>query len=135
MAALALLVAACGGGSANEAAAPTQPVTGDPDRGKQVFLDHGCQNCHTFKAALGVRERHIGPDLDQVATLYGADFIRTSIVSPQAYIEKGEAGSIGGDVSYRTHMPTFGPAVDPPHHMSPQELADLAAFLMQRAAP
>jgi hypothetical protein len=72
---------------------------------------------------------------DQVATLYGADFIRTSIVSPQAYIEKGEVRLDRGDVPYRTHMPTFGPAVDPPHHMSLQELADLVAFLMQRAEP
>jgi mono/diheme cytochrome c family protein len=131
--ALAALATACGGG--DETAAGTEALTGDPDRGKAVFLEHGCQNCHTFKAAPGVRERHIGPDLDQVVGRYGADFIRTSIVDPRAYIEKGESGSIGGNRSYGTPMPTFGPTVDPPHYMSPQELEDLVSFLTERAAP
>ena len=61
--------------------------------GKAVFDQNGCGGCHTFKAANATGK--VGPDLDklpQEAQTAGKpleDFVRESIVNPDAYIEKG----------------------------------------------
>jgi cytochrome c oxidase subunit 2 len=61
--------------------------------GKAVFTNNGCNSCHTFKAAGATAK--IGPDLDnlkQEAQRAGQplqQFIRQSIVDPNAYVEKG----------------------------------------------
>jgi cytochrome c oxidase subunit II len=61
--------------------------------GKAVFLNNGCNACHTLSAA-GAHGK-VGPDLDQLpaearrAHQALAPFIRESIVKPNAYIEPG----------------------------------------------
>ena len=62
---------------------------------------------------------------------YDEAFIRESLVDPQAYIEKGVAGSIGGDTEYGTLMPSYGPESEiTANRLSEQQLADLVAYLM-----
>jgi cytochrome c oxidase subunit II len=61
--------------------------------GKAVFTANGCNGCHTFKPAGSTAK--IGPDLDklsQEAQRAGkplGEFIRESIVNPNAYVEPG----------------------------------------------
>jgi len=61
--------------------------------GKAVFINNGCNACHTLKAAGATGK--VGPDLDklpQEAQTAGKpleQFIHESIVDPNAYIEKG----------------------------------------------
>jgi cytochrome c oxidase subunit II len=62
--------------------------------GKSVFAAQGCGACHTFKAAGATGK--VGPDLDksivkdaQLAGLSVPDFIRQSIVDPNAYVSPG----------------------------------------------
>jgi cytochrome c oxidase subunit 2 len=61
--------------------------------GASLFKSNGCNACHTLAAA-GANAK-IGPDLDKLqaeATRAGkplASFVHESIVSPNAYIEKG----------------------------------------------
>jgi cytochrome c oxidase subunit II len=61
--------------------------------GKAVFTANGCDSCHTFKPAGATAK--IGPDLDklqQEAQRAGQpldQFIRQSIVDPNAYVEPG----------------------------------------------
>jgi cytochrome c oxidase subunit II len=62
--------------------------------GLAVFQQHGCGGCHTFKPA-GANGK-VGPDLDKLKELAAAanqgaeaDFIRESIVKPEAYIAPG----------------------------------------------
>ena len=61
--------------------------------GKTVFTNNGCNSCHTFKPAGSTAK--IGPDLDnlkQEAQRAGQpleQFIRQSIVDPNAYIQPG----------------------------------------------
>ncbi len=126
---LALALAACGGNGGEEAPRATEPeaVTGDPERGRDVYLESGCGGCHTFEAAGSTR--NVGPNLDEVAAMYDAEFIRESITDPQAFIEKGSGGEIGGEMEYGTEMPAYGPDETPPQQLSEQELADLVAFL------
>ncbi len=130
LSAVVFAVAACGGGGdAPQATEPSAPQVraGDAERGRQVFLEGGCGGCHTFEAAGSTR--NVGPNLDEVAAEYDAAFIRESIVDPQAFIEKGSGGSIGGETEYGTEMPAYGPDETPPQQLSEQELADLVAFL------
>ena len=62
-------------------------------RGKAVFVSQGCGACHTLQAAKSTGK--VGPDLDklpQYAQTAGTpleQFVRESIVDPEAYVEKG----------------------------------------------
>ena len=61
--------------------------------GKTVFVNNGCNSCHTLKAAGATAK--IGPDLDKLpAEAKGAGkpleaFVRESIVNPNAYVAPG----------------------------------------------
>ncbi len=61
--------------------------------GKAVFTNNGCSSCHTLKAAGATGK--VGPDLDklpayaQTAGQPLEDFIRESIVNPNAYVQPG----------------------------------------------
>ena len=122
LAVIALALSGCGGGE-------EQVSQGDPARGATVFATQGCGNCHTFAAAKSIR--NVGPNLDQVVETYDADFIRTSLVDPQAYIEAGSGGSIGGEKLYQLKMPSFGPGAErAENQISDQDIEDLVAYLM-----
>jgi cytochrome c2 len=66
--------------------------------GKKAFADNGCASCHTLAAAGATGK--IGPDLDKLKAYAAAakmplnDFIRESIVNPDAYVEKGYAKGV-----------------------------------------
>jgi cytochrome c oxidase subunit 2 len=61
--------------------------------GKQVFTTTGgCGSCHTLAAA-GTTGT-IGPNLDKYLKGKSLAFIRTSVVKPNAYVEKGFAPNI-----------------------------------------
>ena len=127
----ALLVAGCG--SDGDGDGGGEGAVGDPTRGKVVFAQQGCGNCHTFAAAGS--SKNTGPNLDEVARRYDAAFIRESIVDPAAYLEKGVSGSIGGDASYRNIMLPFGPnPVTEANRLTEQQLADLVGFLTQNSS-
>jgi mono/diheme cytochrome c family protein len=105
-------------------------TVGDPVAGKAVFEQQGCGNCHTFTAAASNRNQ--GPNLDEVVRRYDAAFIRESIVDPEAFVEKGVEGSIGGDRIYRDIMPAFGPNPETEQNrLTDQQIADLIGFLTQ----
>jgi mono/diheme cytochrome c family protein len=128
-----LALAACGGNGGSDAAtAPAEAETavGDAARGERIFDEQGCGNCHAFEAA--GTTRNVGPNLDQVVARYDAAFVRESLVDPQAYIEKGMAGSIGGDQEYGTLMPSYGPdSENATNRLTEQQLADLIAYVMR----
>ena len=77
------------------AAAPTTTAAASPTaQGKAVFVANSCASCHTFKPAGSTGK--IGPDLDtkpeidaKKASMPLADFVRASIVTPDAYISPG----------------------------------------------
>ena len=66
---------------------------GGATSGKALFVKNTCNTCHTYKPA-GANGK-IGPDLDKlpqyarVAKQPLDQFVRTSIVDPKAYVEKG----------------------------------------------
>ncbi|HYZ19907.1 MAG TPA: cytochrome c [Gaiellaceae bacterium] len=112
------LLAGCGG---EETVSPTGPVegtlpkqeAGNAAAGKTVFASNGCGGCHTFKGAAS--KGKIGPDLDEALKGKDADFIRESIVDPNAEIAEGYQPSV---------MPqTYG------QQLTSKQVADLVAFL------
>ena len=71
-----------------------EAANGPPGQaGKAVFDNNGCASCHTLKAAGATGK--VGPDLDKLpdyAKTAGKpleDFIKESIVNPDAYVQPG----------------------------------------------
>jgi len=69
------------------AAGSVASSTGGAGQGKALFTSAGCNACHTLAAA-GASGK-VGPDLDKVLQGKSADFIRQSIVDPNAQIAPG----------------------------------------------
>lgn len=67
-------------------ATPT-PVPGNTpeERGKNLFTGMGCVGCHTFNGAGGA----VGPNLTTVFAKKGADYIRESVLTPNAVVVEG----------------------------------------------
>jgi cytochrome c oxidase subunit 2 len=97
--------AAAGGGGADTLAA----------EGTQIFDEQGCSGCHTLAAADATET--IGPDLDRELPGKSPEFIRTSIVDPDAELAAGFNQGIMPD--------NFGDA------LSPEELDTLVEYLSQ----
>jgi len=59
------------------------PLPGDRERGRDVFEGaSGCGSCHVVEGQGGI----LGPDLSDVGLRRGADYLRESLVSPDATI-------------------------------------------------
>ena len=93
-----------------------KPPAGDPAAGKAVFASAGCTSCHTFKAAGATGT--VGPNLDEVLAEKDAEFVRQSILDPNAEIAKGYQPGI---------MPNFK------DQLSDEQVNDLVAFLTQKS--
>lgn len=119
LAAAAIALAGCGGGG-DEAAPTTEAPAADAAGGKSVFADQGCGSCHTFAPAgsTGATGPNLDDALERDAERAGkplAEFVRESIVEPDAFIAPGFQPGV---------MPkTFAAS------LSDQELANLVAFL------
>jgi mono/diheme cytochrome c family protein len=96
-----------------------EAVEGDAAAGKQVYASNGCGSCHTFEPAGS--SGTTGPDLDELSDLAEnanqplADFTRTSITSPNEYVEEGFPEGV---------MPAYD-------QLSDEDLNNLVAFLAQ----
>jgi cytochrome c oxidase subunit II len=102
--------------SQTKAVASPNPATA----GAAVFKNNGCAACHTLTAAGATGK--VGPDLDKLSAYAQqagqpvADFVRTSITDPNAYIQPGYPKGV---------MPqTFGKA------LTKQQLDSLVAYLV-----
>jgi mono/diheme cytochrome c family protein len=92
----------------------TEQPPGSAAAGRAVFTSAGCGACHTFAPAGA--SGSVGPDLDEALQGKDPEFIRQSIVDPNAEITQGFSAGV---------MPqNFG------QELSPKQLDDLVAFLM-----
>src|SRR3954471_6265322 len=98
---------------------PAAPAGANPAQvaaaGKKLFGDNGCGGCHALKDAGTTAQ--VGPDLDKVLKGKDATFIRTSIVKPNAFVEKGYQANI--------MPPNFGQT------LSKDDLDTLVAYLQE----
>lgn len=90
--------------------------SGDAEAGKTVFTSAGCAACHTLTAA-GAKGT-VGPDLDTALKGKDAEFVRQSILDPNAEIAPG-----------------FQPGIMPENFkqtLNTKQLDDLVALLSQQ---
>jgi cbb3-type cytochrome c oxidase subunit III len=94
-------------------AEPT-PVPGDTpeERGKNLFTGMGCIGCHTFNGQGGA----VGPNLTEVYATKGEDYVRQSILQPNAVIAEG-------------FQPNLMPQNFEQRLKGPTDLDDLIAYL------
>ncbi len=57
------------------------------DRGRQVYDDYECYNCHKLGGKGGVKRR--GPDMDNVGSLLSAEMFRAKILDPLIFLTEG----------------------------------------------
>jgi mono/diheme cytochrome c family protein len=113
-----------GPGTTGETAPPPPPGDqgggeGDPAAGREVFTAGAqppCATCHTFGPAGS--NATTGPNLDEALGDADPEFIRESIVDPNAEITEGFQEGVMPDV--------YG------EQLSEQQVNDLVAFLTQR---
>jgi putative heme-binding domain-containing protein len=66
----------------------TVPIPGDPDSGERLFWEKGgCGQCHR----IGTRGSSLGPNLSRIGRQRSLDYLRESIVSPDAEVTSGYA--------------------------------------------
>jgi mono/diheme cytochrome c family protein len=91
---------------------------GDPQAGEEIFTtsaNPACGTCHTLQAAGAAQT--LGPNLDETLADQDADFIRESIVEPDAEVTSGFADNL---------MPeNYGDT------LTEEQLNDLVAFLVE----
>ena len=63
-------------------AVPAEPVPGDAARGEQVYKSKGCSNCHMIR---GVGSG-FGPELTDIGARRNVEYLRESIVGPEASV-------------------------------------------------
>ncbi len=92
-------------------AEPT-PIVGNPEeRGEALFSAMGCVGCHMIDGEGGA----VGPDLTGVVAAKGEDYVRQSIIAPNAVIADGYTEGI---------MPqNFG------ERMSDEQISDIITYL------
>jgi cytochrome c oxidase subunit 2 len=94
-----------GGGGGEQAAAPN---------GEEIFTSSGCPSCHTLAAAGATGK--VGPDLGKLGDV-DTEFIRTSIVDPNAEVTEG-------------YQPDIMPS-DFRQRLSKEELDALVKYLLE----
>jgi len=72
----------------SRSAAKSEPVAGDPVKGRQVYARSGCAGCHRIDMQGSV----YGPELTRIGAGRSAQYIRESIVNPSADIPLEYAG-------------------------------------------
>ncbi len=64
---------------------PPEPVPGDPQRGKALYLEKGgCAQCHAIDGRGGA----LGPDLTEIGLRRGARHLREALTAPEADVPK-----------------------------------------------
>ena len=116
----AAIVVLLGGATVAVFGLDTQPGPAQPQAidGRNLFLTKGCTSCHGIEGL--VEGRGIGPNLfglsgragDRVEGLQAEDYIRQSVLDPEAFIVEG----------FSPLMPTFA--------LNTEELDALVKFLL-----
>ena len=121
----ALILAACG---PPQSAGFTLPE-GDAERGKETFMDLGCNYCHTVSGVEGLRDDIVQPERTVVLggeklRVYTYGELVTSIINPSHKISQPELGNVV-DREGNSEMVNYNDI------MTITEMTDLVTFLEQ----
>ena len=101
--------------------AESTPLLGNAAVGEEIFRQNpaaSCIRCHQLKGEGGL----IGPPLDGIAARKQPDYLRQSLLEPQAVLAEGYPAEV-------SPMPPFGVL------LTPQEIEHLMAFLLSLKTP
>lgn len=103
------------------------PPTGDPAKGRQVFVDLECFSCHQIKgeALPPGKKGDVGPELTGMGDRHPTDYLVESIINPNAVIVEGP-GFTGPDGLSK--MPDYNDS------LTVKQLIDLVAYLKSLTA-
>lgn len=104
----AVLVAAAAACGDEETRPAPRAQKGDP--GMRVWIREGCGSCHTFAAAGATAP--VGPNLAVSLRGRDEDFIRESIVAPQASVGDGNGSMMPEDYAKRLSKPELDRLVE-----------------------
>jgi mono/diheme cytochrome c family protein len=95
--------------------------TGDPVKGREVFVKLECYSCHEVTGeTFPVPSEAVGPELSMMAPLHDKEYFAEAIIHPNAVIQKGR-GYEATDGSSK--MPSYNDL------LTVQELIDLVAYV------
>jgi mono/diheme cytochrome c family protein len=103
--------------------------TGDPAKGREVFVKLECYSCHEVRGErfpTPSEPAKVGPELSAMGPLHEPEYFAEAIINPNAVIERGK-GFEASDGSSK--MPSYNDAV------TVQEVIDLVAFLRALKPP
>ncbi len=83
--ALALLLAACGGGGDGDEAADPAALGQELFAQQLIGSQPGCSTCHSLEPGVTI----VGPSLAGIGSRADADYIRQSILDPNAVVVEG----------------------------------------------
>ncbi|MFQ5827004.1 MAG: c-type cytochrome, partial [Dehalococcoidia bacterium] len=69
---------------------------GDPEMGREAFIQMKCLQCHIVMGEGGEDEENVGPDLSDIGLIQPPEYLAESIIDPNALIVTGE-GYAGED--------------------------------------
>jgi mono/diheme cytochrome c family protein len=98
------------------------PPPGDPGRGRETFVELGCQSCHLVRGedfASGNDAEHVGPELTGMGSHHPAAYFVEAILNPNAVLIDGP-GYV--DEQGLSRMPAYP-------ELTLAQLADLVAYL------
>lgn len=85
-------LAGCGGDDDGDGGGASPTPAEEASAGREIWRSQGCSNCHTLAAADATGK--VGPNLDETLSGKSRDFIRTSIVDPDAEIAEGFSSGV-----------------------------------------
>jgi cytochrome c2 len=103
--------------------------SGDPVKGREVFVKLECYSCHEVKGEtfpVPAEKDKVGPELSAMGPSHEVAYFAEAIISPNAVIEKGR-GYDGPDG--KTKMPSYNDVA------TIQEIVDLVAYLKALRPP
>lgn len=109
----------------------TAPVKGDVKKGQELAMAN-CAACHAFKGTEGITPSpYMAPNLSNIGGYSTADYLRESIVNPQAALVPGYNRNAHKNFAWY-NIDEKGnriSAMPPFNWMQPQEIEDLVMFL------
>ena len=100
---------------------------GDPSEGRKVFVEVECFKCHEVKGekfpTVAEREKGVGPELSQMASMHSPEFFTESIINPNAVIDPDakKLGYVGEDG--KSKMPDYNSV------LTVKQVADLTSYI------
>ncbi|RUM43695.1 MAG: hypothetical protein DSY46_07640 [Hydrogenimonas sp.] len=105
----------------------TQPVKGDVENGKNLVMQNGCMGCHYIPGMSA--PGYMAPGLANIGGYATADYLRESIVDPNAVIVPGYNRNAHPNTPWYNVVDGKRQSTMPPYPLDEKSLNDIVAYL------